>query len=160
MIAFWDITPCSLVGIYRRFRDAHCLHQRSRSISTNLRGAISQKSIIFSTYRAHETNLTLSNPVLPICALVNQYCLLPLCFVLLGLYCMNLTVDRDYCLSNRSNTMTFVTVKCYVFFGFRTKFSNRSCTDKSSYHFITIIWENLKMAKNNALYYINTLLCC
>jgi hypothetical protein len=26
MKAFWNIAPCSLVGIYRSFRGAYCLH--------------------------------------------------------------------------------------------------------------------------------------
>jgi hypothetical protein len=29
---FWDVTPCSLVGIYRRFGGTGCLHIQSRSI--------------------------------------------------------------------------------------------------------------------------------
>jgi hypothetical protein len=27
---FWDVAPCSLVGVDRRFRDAYCLHQQGR----------------------------------------------------------------------------------------------------------------------------------
>jgi hypothetical protein len=26
MIAFWDIAPCSVVEVDRRFKGAHCLH--------------------------------------------------------------------------------------------------------------------------------------
>jgi hypothetical protein len=26
--AFWDVAPCSLVGIDRRFRGAYCLHHQ------------------------------------------------------------------------------------------------------------------------------------
>jgi len=26
MTALWDVTPCSLVEVYRRFRGAHCLY--------------------------------------------------------------------------------------------------------------------------------------
>jgi hypothetical protein len=36
--AFWDIVPCSLVGVDWRFRGAYCLHHH---------GAISQKALIF-----------------------------------------------------------------------------------------------------------------
>jgi hypothetical protein len=49
--AFWDIAPCSLVGVDRRFRGAYCLHhQGDESSPTPLRlhGAISQKALVFS----------------------------------------------------------------------------------------------------------------
>jgi hypothetical protein len=29
MAVFWDVAPCSLVEVYRRFRDACCLHYQS-----------------------------------------------------------------------------------------------------------------------------------
>jgi hypothetical protein len=33
--AFWDVAPCSLVGVDRRFRGSHCLHhQDDESIVT------------------------------------------------------------------------------------------------------------------------------
>jgi hypothetical protein len=28
MTVFWDVAPCSLVEIYRRFRGAYCLHHQ------------------------------------------------------------------------------------------------------------------------------------
>jgi hypothetical protein len=28
MAAFWDVTPCTLVEVYQRFRDAYYLHLR------------------------------------------------------------------------------------------------------------------------------------
>jgi hypothetical protein len=28
MAVFWDISPCSLVGVHRRFRGAYCLHHQ------------------------------------------------------------------------------------------------------------------------------------
>jgi hypothetical protein len=28
MTVFWDVAPCSLIEIYRRYRDAYCLHQQ------------------------------------------------------------------------------------------------------------------------------------
>jgi hypothetical protein len=28
MTVFWDVAPCSLVEVYRRFRCAHCLHHQ------------------------------------------------------------------------------------------------------------------------------------
>jgi hypothetical protein len=30
MKAFWDVAPCSLGEVYRRFRGAYCLHHHSR----------------------------------------------------------------------------------------------------------------------------------
>jgi hypothetical protein len=56
MTAFWDIAPCSLVDVDRRFRGAYCLHHQSnphrplkrRSTPTRLHGAISQKAVILS----------------------------------------------------------------------------------------------------------------
>jgi hypothetical protein len=60
MKAFWDIAPCTLVGIHRSFRGVHCLHHRSspwwwrqyallklRCTPTRLHGAIFQKAFIF-----------------------------------------------------------------------------------------------------------------
>jgi hypothetical protein len=38
MIVFWDVAPCSLVEVYRRFRGDCCLHHRA---------ATSQKTVIF-----------------------------------------------------------------------------------------------------------------
>jgi hypothetical protein len=38
MAVFWDVMPCSLVEIDRRFRGAFCLHHQ---------GATSQKTAIF-----------------------------------------------------------------------------------------------------------------
>jgi hypothetical protein len=65
MTAFWDIAPCSLVEVDRRFRGAYCLHHQDdelialmiiaplkrRSISTTLHGAIFQKAVYFPTRR-------------------------------------------------------------------------------------------------------------
>jgi hypothetical protein len=31
--AFWDVTPCSLAGVDRRFRGAYCLHHQGDEIS-------------------------------------------------------------------------------------------------------------------------------
>jgi hypothetical protein len=28
MAVFWDVAPCSLVEVYRRFRGAYCLHHQ------------------------------------------------------------------------------------------------------------------------------------
>jgi hypothetical protein len=28
MTVFWDVSPCSLVEVYRRFRGAYCLHHQ------------------------------------------------------------------------------------------------------------------------------------
>jgi hypothetical protein len=33
MAVFWVVAPCSLVDVYRRFRDACCLHQNDDSRS-------------------------------------------------------------------------------------------------------------------------------
>jgi hypothetical protein len=43
MIALWDIAPCSLVEVYRRFRDAYCLHNQGdlmmKAVDRRFRGA-------------------------------------------------------------------------------------------------------------------------
>jgi hypothetical protein len=45
MIAvFWDVAPCSLVDIHRRFGGAYSLHLKLPSVSTKLRDAASQKT--------------------------------------------------------------------------------------------------------------------
>jgi hypothetical protein len=28
MTVFWDVAPCTLVEVYRRFRSAYCLHNQ------------------------------------------------------------------------------------------------------------------------------------
>jgi hypothetical protein len=33
MTVFWYVAPCSLVEIYRRFRDAYCLHHQDDKLS-------------------------------------------------------------------------------------------------------------------------------
>jgi hypothetical protein len=57
--AFWDVAPCSLVGVDRRFRGAYCLHHQGeidecsthlwnvRSTPTSLHCATCQKALIF-----------------------------------------------------------------------------------------------------------------
>jgi hypothetical protein len=48
--AFWDISPCNLVVVYRRFRSAYCLHHqplKRRSTSTRLLGSTTQRAVIF-----------------------------------------------------------------------------------------------------------------
>jgi len=59
IMAFWDIAPCSLVLLGRRFRDAYCLHQQSftalmmKAVSNSetsvYYGAMSQKALIFTS---------------------------------------------------------------------------------------------------------------
>jgi hypothetical protein len=46
---FWDIAPCSLVHVDRRFRFAYCPHEplKRRSTSARLDGAIYQKVVIY-----------------------------------------------------------------------------------------------------------------
>jgi hypothetical protein len=44
MTAFWDIAPCSLVEVDRRFRCAYCLHHQG---DVRLHGAVSQKGGLF-----------------------------------------------------------------------------------------------------------------
>jgi hypothetical protein len=58
MRAFWDVSPCSLVGVDRRFRGVYCLHHQSDKswrqyaslkrhfTPTRLHGCISQKVLI------------------------------------------------------------------------------------------------------------------
>jgi hypothetical protein len=51
MAVFWNVVPCSLVEIDRRFRDACCLHHLPDdrwSIFTRLHGATFQKTVIFN----------------------------------------------------------------------------------------------------------------
>jgi hypothetical protein len=65
MRAFWDVAPCSLVGVDRRFRGAYCLHYQDGeyhpliiidhpddegSTETRLLGVISQKALIFMRF--------------------------------------------------------------------------------------------------------------
>jgi hypothetical protein len=48
IIAFWDMAPCSLIKVDRRFRGAYCLHhQGDDGGNTRLHCDISQKDIIF-----------------------------------------------------------------------------------------------------------------
>jgi hypothetical protein len=54
MRVFWDIAPCSLVGVDRHFRGTYCFHHqrdesptKRRSVSVRLHGAISQVTVIF-----------------------------------------------------------------------------------------------------------------
>jgi hypothetical protein len=73
MVVFWDVAPCSLVDIDRRFREVCCLyHGRSnglqggaspkcRSISTRLHGAASQKRVIFIFTAVRTLNFAYDN---------------------------------------------------------------------------------------------------
>jgi hypothetical protein len=48
MAVFWDIAPCSLVEVDRRFRCAYCLHHQGddrRSTYTTIHDTISQKAV-------------------------------------------------------------------------------------------------------------------
>jgi hypothetical protein len=48
MTAYWDVAPCSLIGVDRCFRGAYCLHdQPDGGGSMRLHGATSQKALIF-----------------------------------------------------------------------------------------------------------------
>jgi hypothetical protein len=51
MKAFWDIAPCSLLGVERRFRGAYCFHHQGvesfKSAPKRLHGAMSQKALTF-----------------------------------------------------------------------------------------------------------------
>jgi hypothetical protein len=50
--AFWDMAPCSLVEVDRRFRGSYCLHHKGDrlddggSTSRRLHSDISQKALI------------------------------------------------------------------------------------------------------------------
>jgi hypothetical protein len=46
MTAFWDVAPCSLMEVHRRFRGAYCI---IRAMSDHWHGATSLKSVIFVT---------------------------------------------------------------------------------------------------------------
>jgi hypothetical protein len=54
---FWNVALCSLVDNDRRFRGAYCL---------NRKGAVSQKTAIFSYVLVYPRNLTISRKVLHI----------------------------------------------------------------------------------------------
>jgi hypothetical protein len=58
MRAFWDVTPCSLVGVDRRFRGAYCLHHQGDESSspTRLHGATSQKALTFMIVMIYSNN--------------------------------------------------------------------------------------------------------
>jgi hypothetical protein len=69
LTVFWDVAPCSLVDIYRRFRGACCPHPspdwwrqqaplKHWSISSRLHGSISQKTVIFIFAAVRRRNLT------------------------------------------------------------------------------------------------------
>jgi hypothetical protein len=52
VITFWDMTQCSLVEVYRRFRGTNCLPPLSGRwspwwLTTRLRGCMFQKTVIF-----------------------------------------------------------------------------------------------------------------
>jgi hypothetical protein len=46
MTAFWDIVPCSLVEVDRRFRGAYCLHHQGDE-GPDDGGSTHQKAVIF-----------------------------------------------------------------------------------------------------------------
>jgi hypothetical protein len=46
MAAFWDVVPCVVVEIYRRFRGAYCLYCQGDEIIRQ-HGAIFQKAAMF-----------------------------------------------------------------------------------------------------------------
>jgi hypothetical protein len=73
--AFWDVEPCSILGVVRRFRGAYCLHHDHEYIAvlmqavrisetsvypkkTTLHGATSQKAVIFILATVRTYNLT------------------------------------------------------------------------------------------------------
>jgi hypothetical protein len=65
MAVFWDVAPCSLVDIDRRFRDAYCLPWwwrhwaplKCRWVSTRLHVVTSQKSAVFIRSTVRTWNL-------------------------------------------------------------------------------------------------------
>jgi hypothetical protein len=76
MTAFWDMAPCSLVEVARRFRGAFIALMietvrtfetlKHRSISARLHGAMSQKAVIFKlifnkTHNKSKINITMVN---------------------------------------------------------------------------------------------------
>jgi hypothetical protein len=70
MRALWDIVPCILVGLDRRFRFAYCLHHQASetsSIPMRLHDAISQKTLfitqIFSSMLQNSLGMKVSLPV-------------------------------------------------------------------------------------------------
>jgi hypothetical protein len=64
--ASWDIVPCCLVEVDRRFRGASYLHHQSKrpSTSTRLQGVITQTAVIFILTAVKTLNLTRYNPSL------------------------------------------------------------------------------------------------
>jgi hypothetical protein len=47
MTVFWDVAPCSLAEVYRRFRGAYCLHYQSLMMETGS-ASNTEKSEIFA----------------------------------------------------------------------------------------------------------------
>jgi hypothetical protein len=68
MAVFLVVAPCSLVDVYRRFRDAYCLHHQGdgrqqaslkrRWTSTRLHGATIQKTVFFILAAVRTSNFT------------------------------------------------------------------------------------------------------
>jgi hypothetical protein len=54
MTVFYDVAPCSLVEIGRRFRDAYCLHHQGALIMETV--IISETMVIF--YQTARRNIT------------------------------------------------------------------------------------------------------
>jgi hypothetical protein len=49
MAVFWDVVPCSLVKIVRRFRGAHCFHHQSDE--SLVMGAVSTSETSVNIYQ-------------------------------------------------------------------------------------------------------------
>jgi hypothetical protein len=60
MTLFWDVAPCSLVDIRRRFTGFYCLHHQGkaylklRALSVRLHDTTSQKMAIFIYFQVIE----------------------------------------------------------------------------------------------------------
>jgi hypothetical protein len=50
MAVFWVVAPCSLVEVYRRFRDAYCFHQPRRQQSSGKIIFLLQAKLYFSVF--------------------------------------------------------------------------------------------------------------
>jgi hypothetical protein len=58
MTVFWDIAPCCLVEVYRRFRGAYCLHhQGDESLITLMLEAVSTFETSVNFYQTSRRNI-------------------------------------------------------------------------------------------------------
>jgi hypothetical protein len=57
MTAAWDITPCSLVEVYRRFRSACCIHHQDICVLIGLMKAVTKAETSVNFYETTRLNI-------------------------------------------------------------------------------------------------------